>query len=118
MEVVHPRWSAWSFLVYAGGFTVLSATAAWLTYLAAHSGGAGYAGWTLLVYALLAVKAAAFRRSGHPVAAGVFAFVAVVVAAGVWLVSSFREHNRTIECLETGHHNCVPLDTSVKGPGG
>ena len=78
MEVVHPRWSAWSFLVYAGGFTVLSATAAWLTYLAAHSGGAGYAGWTLLVYALLAVKAAAFRRSGHPVAAGVFAFVAVV----------------------------------------
>jgi negative regulator of sigma E activity len=46
------------------------------------------------------------------------AFVAVVVAAGVWLVSSFREHNRTIECLETGHHNCVPLDTSVKGPGG
>ncbi len=44
------------------------------------------------------------------------AFIAVLVVAGVWLVNSFREHNRTIECLEAGHHDCVPLDMSVKGP--
>ena len=43
------------------------------------------------------------------------AFVAAIVISGVWLVKSFREHNRTIECLEAGHHDCVPLDTSVKG---
>jgi hypothetical protein len=86
VEVVHPRWSAWSFLVYAGAFTVLAATGAWLTYLASQAGDAGYAGWALLIYALLAVKAAAFRRSGHPVTAGVFAFVAV--AAFVAFVAS------------------------------
>jgi negative regulator of sigma E activity len=46
------------------------------------------------------------------------AFVAVLVAAAVWLVNSFREKNRTIECLEAGHHDCVPFDTSAKGGGG
>ena len=38
------------------------------------------------------------------------AFVAIVVIAGVWLTNSFREHNRTIECLSRGHHDCVPFD--------
>ena len=42
------------------------------------------------------------------------AFVALLVAAAVWLVNSFREHNRTIECLEAGHHDCVPFDTTAK----
>lgn len=78
VEVIHPRWSSWSFLVYAGGFTVLGATAAWLTYLALQSGNFGYVGWTLLVYVLLAVIATAFRRSAHPVSAGVFAFISVI----------------------------------------
>jgi hypothetical protein len=43
------------------------------------------------------------------------AFVAVVVVVGVLLARSFREHNRTIECLEAGHHDCVPLDTTERG---
>jgi len=43
------------------------------------------------------------------------AFVAVLVAAAVWTVNSFRAHNRTIECLEAGHHDCVPLDTADRG---
>ena len=42
------------------------------------------------------------------------AFVAVLVAFAVWLVNSFREHNRTIECLEAGHHDCVPFDTTAR----
>lgn len=78
MEVVHPRWSAWSFLVYAGGLTMLVATGAWLTYLATTAGPAGYVGWALLVLLLLAATATGFRRTAHPVAAGVFAFVAVI----------------------------------------
>jgi hypothetical protein len=40
---------------------------------------------------------------------------AVLVIAAVILVKSFREHNRMIECYETGHHNCAPLDTSARG---
>jgi hypothetical protein len=79
VEVVHPRWSAWSFLVYAGGATVLAAVSAWLAYFASQSGDAGYAGWTLLVLALLAAVALGFRGTEHPVSAGVFAFVALVV---------------------------------------
>lgn len=43
------------------------------------------------------------------------AFAAVLVAAAIWLVNSFREHNRTIECMEAGHHDCMPLDTADKG---
>ena len=75
---MHPRWSAWSFLVYAGGLTVLGATGSWFVYLGATSGDAGYAGWTLLVFAILAVVATGFRGTAHPVTAGVFAFVAVI----------------------------------------
>ena len=78
MDVVHPRWSAWSFLVYAGGLTVLGATGSWFVYLGATSGDAGYVGWTLLVFAILAVVATGFRGTAHPVTAGVFAFVAVI----------------------------------------
>jgi hypothetical protein len=43
------------------------------------------------------------------------AFVAVLVVAAVWLVNSFREHNRTIECFEAGRHDCVPFDTTQTG---
>ena len=43
------------------------------------------------------------------------AFVAVLVVMAVWLVNSFREHNRTIECFEAGRPDCVPFDASSKG---
>lgn len=78
MNVIKPTWSSWSFLVYAGGLTVLSASSAWLQYLSGRSGDAGYAGWALLVYALLLAVALGFRRTDHPVSAGVFAFAAVI----------------------------------------
>jgi hypothetical protein len=44
------------------------------------------------------------------------AFVAIVVIAGVWLVSSFREHNQTLECLAQRRHDCVPEDPALKAP--
>ena len=43
------------------------------------------------------------------------AFVAIIVIVGWWLASSFDEHNRALRCLEEHRHNCVPLDTSVRG---
>jgi hypothetical protein len=43
------------------------------------------------------------------------AFVAIIVIVGWWLANSFSEHNKNIECLEARKHNCVPLDTSVRG---
>jgi hypothetical protein len=38
------------------------------------------------------------------------AFVALLVITGIWLVNSFREHNKIIECYEQGRHDCVPFD--------
>jgi hypothetical protein len=43
------------------------------------------------------------------------AFVAILAIVGWWLANSFDEHNQAIKCLEEHRHNCVPLDTSVKG---
>jgi hypothetical protein len=77
VDAIRPHWAAWTFLVYAGGLTVLGAAGGWLSYFDATSGAAGYAAWALVVFALLAAQALVFRRTGHPVAAGVFAFVGV-----------------------------------------
>ncbi len=41
--------------------------------------------------------------------------VALFVGALFWVVNSFKTSNTALECMESGHHNCVPLDTSVKG---
>ncbi len=88
MTVIQPRWSAWTFLVYAGGLTVLAATGSWFTYFASQSGAAGYVGWTLLVLAVLAAVATGLRRTEHPLAAGIFAFAAVIAfvafVAALW----------------------------------
>ena len=43
------------------------------------------------------------------------ALAAVLAIGAVLLVQSFRAHNRIIECYESGHHDCVPLDTSARG---
>jgi hypothetical protein len=43
------------------------------------------------------------------------AFAAILVAALIWVVKAMRENNRIVECMTSGHHNCVPLDTSVRG---
>ena len=43
------------------------------------------------------------------------AFAAVLVVALVWLVKAIKESNRIVACETSGHHNCVPLDTSARG---
>lgn len=45
----------------------------------------------------------------------VLAFVAILAFVGWLIANSFDEHNRALRCLEGHRHNCVPLDTSVRG---
>ena len=88
MEIIQPRWTTWTFLLYAGGFTILGTAFGWLSYFSATSGNAGYAAWALLVLAVLATVAERFRRTGHPIIAGLFAFAAVAAfvafVAALW----------------------------------
>ena len=88
VEPIHPRWSTWTFLVYASGAVALAALEGWLGYLSARWSDAAYAGAALVVFLVAAVLASILRRRAHPVAAGVFAFVAVVAfaafAAALW----------------------------------
>jgi uncharacterized membrane protein (UPF0136 family) len=78
VAIVQPRWATWTFLLYAGGFTILGAALGWLAYLNSRAGDAGLAVVALLVCALLASVAERFRRTGHPITAGLFAFAATV----------------------------------------
>ena len=83
MEIIRPRWATWTFLLYAGAFTILGTALGWLSYFSATSGNAGYAAWSLLVFAVLAAAAERFKRTGHPITAGLFAFAAVVAFVAV-----------------------------------
>jgi hypothetical protein len=84
-----PVWTTASYLVYAGGLTVLGAALGALGYLAASSGKAAFTGWSLLVLAALYAIADGFRRSGRWVAAGIFAYASVVAwavfVAALWV---------------------------------
>ena len=83
MEIIQPRWATWTFLLYAGAFTILGAALGWLSYFSATSGNAGYAAWALVVFAVLAAKAEWFKRTGHRITAGLFAFAAVAAYVGL-----------------------------------
>ncbi len=78
MDIALPRWSPTAFLVYAGGFMTLGAAGGWLGYFSLRYGDAAYAGWAFVVYVLLGGTAYGLLRRGHQVAAGVFAFAAVI----------------------------------------
>jgi hypothetical protein len=87
MDVVRPRWSSSSFLMYAGAFVILFAMVTLLGWLAGENGDGGFFGWSLLVFAVIAVVAVGFELSGERVAAGLFAFVSLIafsVAAGAF----------------------------------
>jgi hypothetical protein len=86
-HVPKPRWTGSSFLIYSGGLIVLIAAVASLSYLAGQYGSGALVAWSLLVFAVLAAIAHAFRLSGRWITAGVFAF-ATVIAFGV-LVAAF-----------------------------
>lgn len=80
MEIVHPRWASWSFLLYAGGFTMLGAALAALATLSNEHGDAAYALLSFLIFAVAAAVALVLRRrGGHPVAAGIAAVIAVLL---------------------------------------
>lgn len=84
VEQRKPVWRTSSFLVYAGGLTVLGAAIAALGYLSGHYGDGALTAWALLVLVVLYVVAHWFRVRGRWVAAGLFAF-ASVVAWGTFL---------------------------------
>ena len=90
MDVIHPRWSAWTYLTYAGGFVLLGAATTLLSYLSGEHGAAVYALFSLIVFAGFAVSAWSLQQRGERIAAGVFAFIAVnlfgafVVALYTW----------------------------------
>ena len=86
MEILQPRWATWTFLLYAGAFTILGAAFGLLSYFSATLGKAGYAAWAFVVFAALAAKAEWFKRTGHRLTAGLFAFSAV--AAYVALIAA------------------------------
>jgi hypothetical protein len=84
-----PLWTSATFLVYAGGLTVLLGGLAALGYLSAQYGSGATAGWALLVLLILYAIAHALRVRGRLIAAGIFAFTSVI-AWGVFLVFLFE----------------------------
>jgi hypothetical protein len=83
MDVPKPRWTSSSFLLYLGLFTLLASLTGAYTYLTTQYGELAFVGWTLLMLAVLAGLALAFRRRGTWLTAGVFAYLAVVAFGGL-----------------------------------
>jgi hypothetical protein len=81
MDVAKPRWTTASYLVYAGGLTVLLAALGALAYLSTQYGAAAYAGWAALVLVVLYGIAHALKRRDRWIAAGIFAFASVIAWA-------------------------------------
>jgi hypothetical protein len=86
---IKPVWTSASFLVYTGGLTVLVGGFLALGYLNGHYGKGAEAGWALLVLVILYVLAHALRVAGRQIAAGIFAFTAVLAWAA-FLVFLFQ----------------------------
>jgi hypothetical protein len=78
VSAVRAAWSSASFLIYAGGLTLLFALVWLLIVLGEDYRDAAFVGWSALLVAILAVAAAATRRAGHSLVAGLLALSAVV----------------------------------------
>jgi hypothetical protein len=78
VQALKPVWKTSSYLVYAGGLTVLGAAIAALSYLSGHYGSGALTGWALLVLVVLSLIAESLRRRDRWVAAGIFAFASVI----------------------------------------
>jgi hypothetical protein len=79
--MLKPRWTTSSYLIYAGGLTVLFAGLGALVYLSSQYGASAYAGWAALILVVLYGIAHAFKRQERWLAAGVFAFTSVIAWA-------------------------------------
>lgn len=76
---VKPIWNTSTFLVYTGGLTVLGGGLGALGYLSLHFRGHGQeTAWALLIFVILYAVAYAFRHLERPIAAGIFAFSAMI----------------------------------------
>jgi hypothetical protein len=82
VEIRKPIWTSSSFVVYAGGLTVLGATLGGLSYLSGRYGGGAFVAWALLPLAVLYAVAHTFRARSEWLPAGVF----IVVDMVVWIV--------------------------------
>jgi hypothetical protein len=88
-DEIKPTWTTSSFLIYAGGLTVLGAALAGLVYLATQaSGNFAMVAWSLLFLVILYGLAVALRLRESWLAAGILAFVSVF-AWGIFLVFLF-----------------------------
>jgi hypothetical protein len=79
MDILKPRWSSTSLLLYAGAGIALVATLALVDALA--SGDGGRFGWAVLALVVAAGLALVFERNAWRIPAGLLAFVAVVLFA-------------------------------------
>jgi hypothetical protein len=78
VDVPKPRWTSASFLLYAGGLTVLGSAVGALVYLSRSYGSGALVLWALLILAVLYAIAHGFRIRGRWIVAGVFAFASVI----------------------------------------
>jgi hypothetical protein len=74
VDVLKPRWTEASFLLYTGGLTVLGSAVGSLVYLSRSYGDGALVLWTLLILVVLYAIAHGFRIRDRWIAAGVFAF--------------------------------------------
>ena len=79
--MLKPRWTSASFLMYAGGLTVLGSALGSLAYLSRSYGDGALVLWSLLILGVLYVIATGFKVRGRWIAAGVFAFASVLAWA-------------------------------------
>jgi hypothetical protein len=89
VDVLKPRWTSSSFLLYAGLFTIAGSMSGAYAYLASQYGNVAFVGWTLLMLAVLLVLAVGLRRRGPWIAGGVFAYLAVT-AFGTFVGALFE----------------------------
>jgi hypothetical protein len=81
VDVLKPRWTSASFLLYTGGLTVLGAALGALVYLSRSYGDGALVLWALLILVVLYAIAHAFRIRERWIASGVFAFASVIAWA-------------------------------------
>jgi hypothetical protein len=88
VDVLKPRWTSASFLLYLGAFTVLAAAVAAYAYLSTQYGDGAFVGWTALMLLPLAALGVVLARGGAWVAGGLFAWL-TVVAVGSFVGAVF-----------------------------
>lgn len=87
MRILDPRWTGATFLMYFGGLVALGSSIALLGVIGDDHGEGALAGFSVLFFGALIAIALALRQRERPVAAGVFAFVGVLLFA--FMVASF-----------------------------